>query len=320
MNENNLETNKKQEGNKKNKNIVTIILFSIVGLLMITSLTLSVSKMVESLTDGIREAKDRGVFDWSEIQDALAYGDEIVEDTELPSGDAIDEITPDTEGKSYVPSPDDEYYVEFADALDDSLSYSIEMKDYSYISEEQQVRIIINYPQITGGVVRNEEILNREIEENALFYMKNYASKPERGKVNNCFIRIDSYITYMDEGILSIIMDETCYMSDAVNYADVFSININIETGQIMDNASMIHYSKELAKDFRKQSDYQNGHLDVLDRLSDEEIADYLQDEDSGIIFYTPVGLEIGINYVFDNQPGWVTATIKNYEKYVNRL
>ena len=39
------------------------------------------------------------------------------------------------------------------------------------------------------------------------------------------------------------------------------------------------------------------------------------------MFFYTPVGLEIGFNYNgVNNQFGWMTATIKDYEEYLKKM
>ena len=46
-----------------------------------------------------------------------------------------------------------------------------------------------------------------------------------------------------------------------------------------------------------------------------------LLSSDGGIFFYTPVGLEIGFNYNgVNNQFGWMTATIKDYEEYLKKM
>ena len=46
-----------------------------------------------------------------------------------------------------------------------------------------------------------------------------------------------------------------------------------------------------------------------------------LLSSDGGIFFYTPVGLEIGFNYNgVNNQFGWMTATIKDYEDYLKKM
>ena len=50
--------------------------------------------------------------------------------------------------------------------------------------------------------------------------------------------------------------------------------------------------------------------------MSDQEITYYLTDSDYLIIFYTPLGMEVGFNY-YD---GWVTVTYRDYEKYQKKF
>ena len=52
-----------------------------------------------------------------------------------------------------------------------------------------------------------------------------------------------------------------------------------------------------------------------------QEMRRKLLASDGGIFFYTPVGLEIGFNYNgVNNQFGWMTATIKDYEEYLKKM
>lgn len=53
--------------------------------------------------------------------------------------------------------------------------------------------------------------------------------------------------------------------------------------------------------------------------MTDEQLQDFLSDSDTNIIFYTPVGLEIGFNYTTSSSSGWVTVTIKDYERYMKK-
>ena len=38
--------------------------------------------------------------------------------------------------------------------------------------------------------------------------------------------------------------------------------------------------------------------------------------DESLILFYTPLGLEVGYNYETDSSQGWVTVTFTDYEKF----
>ncbi len=57
-----------------------------------------------------------------------------------------------------------------------------------------------------------------------------------------------------------------------------------------------------------------------MDSLSDEELAEVLRDKDSVIAYYTPLGMEVGLNYSGGGASGWVTVTYKDYEKYLMKF
>ena len=82
-----------------------------------------------------------------------------------------------------------------------------------------------------------------------------------------------------------------------------------------MDNTGIIDVDDDFSIDFRKRSDTQNGTIDDLTMMTDQEITRYLSSKDSLIIFYTPQGMEIGFNY--GNGDGWVTVTYKDYEEFL---
>ena len=64
---------------------------------------------------------------------------------------------------------------------------------------------------------------------------------------------------------------------------------------------------EELVWQFRSRNTYQNGKVEFVDGLSDEELMEYLKSGEDSVMFYTPVGLEIGFNY----DGGGVTVTLK---------
>ena len=114
---------------------------------------------------------------------------------------------------------------------------------------------------------------------------------------------------------MSVVVDER-YVWGNESHADLYCMNFDLKTGSLLYNTDIIEPTEELAEAFRDMSDYQNGYIEHVDEITDNEIADYFSDEDSLILFYTPVGLEIGFNY----EGGWVTTTLKDYEEYLNRL
>ena len=44
-----------------------------------------------------------------------------------------------------------------------------------------------------------------------------------------------------------------------------------------------------------------------MQNLTGEELLEILKDPKQAVFFYTPVGLEVGLNY----ESGWVTVTLK---------
>ena len=127
------------------------------------------------------------------------------------------------------------------------------------------------------------------------------------------------YVTYMDEEKISIVLEES-YVMDGQSSISLYSINIDLISGEVLNNGSLIKYNQQLADEFRSQNDYQNGTVPVVDSMDDEQLLDFLSDENTNIVFYTPVGLEIGFNYTTSDSTGWVTATIRDYELYVTKF
>ena len=113
--------------------------------------------------------------------------------------------------------------------------------------------------------------------------------------------------TYNDEDIVSIVMDEYV-MADDEYHVDLYAINIDLKNGVILDNNSLLKIDESFAEDFCRRSDEQNGET-FVDSLSTEQVMQALQNKQSAIAYYTPLGMEIGLNYVNGGTSGWVTAT-----------
>lgn len=210
----------------------------------------------------------------------------------------------------YEPSPDDDYYVELADYLRDDLSYSVEFEEYTHSDFENSVYISVWYAQVSDDV-KNSETINEYLMDGALYY----ASMFEEDYTEDLSLEIESFVTYMDEETLSVVVYEYVYLEGDVLY-DLYCMNFDLKTGTLLDNTSIIEVSDELVDAFVDQSIYQNGYTSSVSDYTSEEIADFMRDEDSLILFYTPVGLEIGYNH----PNGWVTATLKDYQRFLKKL
>lgn len=210
----------------------------------------------------------------------------------------------------YEPSPDDDYYVELADALRDDLSYSVDFEEYNYFDDDDYVYISVWYATVSDDLPFAEKI-NEYLEEGAMYYAWAY----ESDDTSNFTLNVESFVTYMDEETLSVVVDERIYLGSEVDY-NLYCMNFDLKTGTLLYNTDMIEVSDELVQDFREQSEYQNGYTVSVEDYSDEEIGNFMSDEESLILYYTPVGLEIGYNH----PDGWVTATFKSYQKYLKKL
>ena len=80
-----------------------------------------------------------------------------------------------------------------------------------------------------------------------------------------------------------------------------------------LDNAAILDMDDEFAVDFRMRSKVQNGEVSALEYLTDQEVAYYLTHGSTGIIFFTPLGMEIGLNY----GENYVTVTYKDYKEFL---
>lgn len=209
---------------------------------------------------------------------------------------------------------DNDQYYTLHDDIKTGLSYSVDFDDYEYEPENENVEIVVSYPVIKGDKVPNLAHLNDVIAEEAdlfkEYYEEEYAEIMDHE--NGYFSALSSgYVTYMDEEKLSIVFAEYLY-TDYYNEAFLYSINIDMENGVILDNENMLSLDDDFSVEFRKKSDVQNGEIAYLTGMTDQEITGYFNSSNV-IVFYTPLGMEIGFNY----DAGWVTVTYGEYEKYL---
>ena len=205
----------------------------------------------------------------------------------------------------------DQYYT-LHDDIKYDLSYSVDFDEHEYTDDEKVV-IRVSYPVIKGKDVPNLEHLNDVIQEEiALFedYLEEYEGYLDNE--DSYFSAVSmGYVTYMDEEKLSIVFSENIY-TDLYSDAYLYSINIDMENGVILENENMLSIDDNFSVEFRTKSDIQNGEIAYLTGMTDQEITSYFNSSNV-IVFYTPKGMEIGFNY----EEGWVTVTYEEYEEYL---
>lgn len=213
---------------------------------------------------------------------------------------------------------DQEYYEGLKDAVRYDLDYSVSWQSYEYDTDYEYVDIYAVYPQLTGEGIPNLEYINDYIFQEIQFWVESFEEYEEEGYFyeDDAFtLDANAYVTYMDEEKISIVYSERG-TANGSRVAYLYSINVDVQNGVILSNSSIINMDDEFAVEFRRRNQEQNDAEGYVDILSDQEIVEYLNSETMGIVFYTPLGLEVGINV----DGGWYTVTYKDYEKYLKKL
>ena len=216
---------------------------------------------------------------------------------------------------------DAEYY-ELHHAIRDDLSYQVELEKVQLNGENDQEE---NLYVITGEkpVIQGENNENLDVLNDALTaeyqdlqeYMEMITGDLGIDGAEPVQVSVDCYVTYMDEEFLSVVYNVRISME---YYGQVYlsCVNINMESGVVMHNLmDLIHVDDAFAIEFRERNARQN-QTDSIDYMSDQEVAAYLCGENTGIAYFTPLGMEIGFNY----ELGWITVTYQDYRDYLRSL
>lgn len=215
-----------------------------------------------------------------------------------------------------VPEPglsEGEYYGELYSAMRDDLQYRINMETgYFAPREYENVEVSIDYPQIAGDV-DNLEYLNEILEYEYQYYLDYFADEyePDMDPDSYYICRAECYITYMDEDVMSVVFREELALDwfSAINF---YCLNFNMKDGVLMNNTEMLNMDQSFAIDFRNREVMENGDNWLTD-YSDQEILQMLRDPDYLVIFYTPMGMVVGLNM----QEVVIYVTYSDYEKYL---
>ena len=303
---------------KKNKNGLVIgIVITVIVLFLIAASALTYRLVRMIMQDGGRKYDDREEYNFDEDDGWGIHHDDSRGDTPDYDEDGDDGYGDDGSREESGASDEGGYY-ELHDELRWDLSYVVDFEEYyegddGEDSPDSGRDIYITYPVIAGDDVPNLDSLNRTIMDEVDF-LKDVADDAEEGV--DVHLSGEAYVTYMDEERLSIVFEENLYLdyggSEQVVDYYLYSLNIDMENGVVLDNGSMVNTDDDFSVDFRRRSDEQNGEISYLTALSDQEITEYFKSDDI-IVFYTPLGMEIGFNYEY----GWVTVTYRDYEQYL---
>ena len=300
---------------KKNKNGLIIgIVVAVVILFLIAVFALAYKAVTLLNQDDDRARNDREEYrfdddddDWG-VERKKKNPDPDYDDRD--DHDDYDDWYDDYYDDDWYDDYDDYYYDdEYYDLHDDirwDLSYTVDFESYEI--DDGDMSVLISYPVIDGDDVPNLRKLNEAILDEVDF-LKDLASDAEEG--DEFTLIALAYVTYMDEEKMSIVFRESIYTEYEVDYY-LYSLNIDTENGVVLDNQSIVNANDDFSIEFRERSDIQNGESSSLDRMTDQEITKHFNSSDI-IVFYTPMGMEIGFNH----DEGWITVTYQDYEKYL---
>jgi len=212
----------------------------------------------------------------------------------------------------------DEEYYDFRNDIKSDLSYQIEVKEFARYAETSYNSMMTgNYPEVSCEDKEKADRINASLKKELDVVMDHVNLIGENLGADNIFVfDMESYVTYMEEDILSVIYVEYAYLDDQIYESYVVSVNIDMDSGMEMTNSQILEIDDEFSIDFRKRSEKQNGQSETMDYYTDQEITSMMNDDSTLIIFYTPLGMEVGFNYYY----GWVTVTYPDYAKYQNPL
>lgn len=284
-------------------------------------------RIVNKAAEEIKTAADNGPsgdgddFDF-DFNYNYQYAQKETESEEEDDDDLYGDYFEDYDYDSYDADPyedtDKEYYEGLRDAIRYDLDYSVEWESYTYDTDYQYVNIAAVYPKISGENIPNLDYINDYIFREVETWIESFEEYEQEGyfyEYDSFSLDATAYITYMDEEKISVVYSEHG-RTDTESVSYLYTINVDVKNGVILDNSSIINMDDEFAIEFRQRNKEQNDAEGYVDVLSDQEIVEYLNSETLGIVFYTPLGLEVGINV----DGGWYTVTYKDYEKYLKKL
>lgn len=334
---------------KNNTTLIVIIVLLVVLLMTVVAVFVGVRSILNDSNDrNVEEVIDR--MDEEESVEESTVAETDTEDTSdatevSPTEDPpVDEGTPavdeedDTEAlvgycyeKSMVTAEnwDEEgqddslpYYSGPYNALETGLSYEVAFIEEAFYAGEEadfaNVYLSVEYPQISGGTPY-EEFINDALYAGYEYYYMLFTEefKPlMQTEEDTYYCTVDSYVTYMDEKILSVVFKEEIYLSlenEPFSMLDFYCVNIDLESGIIMENTEILQMDEAFAADFREREVAENG-VSALAYYTDQEVLELLKDPAYLVAFYTPYGMEIGLN--LDDRIIYVMY--EDYETFIN--
>ena len=161
----------------------------------------------------------------------------------------------------------------------------------------------------------NEALRNQAISE-----LYEYISKKSAGNSSsetfNYTLYTDAVITFNNDEIISVGYSTTSYENNNIENFYIHGVNVYVKNGKVIDNKAVLNLNDDFSEFFVKRSNIQNSYVDAINNSPFSDTTKVFNDDDALILLFTPLGVEVGINYRYQYSYGWVTITINDYDKY----
>ena len=210
------------------------------------------------------------------------------------------------------------YYEYLIDSYIENENYDVERRLIRY--EGTQNGIFVNaycaYYTLSSDTVDYTDA-NEALRNQALSMLYNFLSKNVNSSESfNYTLYTDAVITFNNDEILSVGYSSTSYLDNNLNDFSIHGVNIDVKKGKAMDNTAILNFDDDFSEFFVKRSNIQNSFVDSINNSNASDITKLFKDDDSLILLFTPLGIEVGINYRYQYSFGWVTVTINDYDTY----
>lgn len=263
-------------------------------------------------------------YDWEEEE---PYDDdpESYDYTEFTDDIQWDDKTWKEEPRNYpeyaVWDSDHKYYEDLKNCINENVPYTLSFETEEQLDKDLDVCMRVTYYQLEGDIP-NLDSINQQLKETALEDVTFYQDEKEMFEQDfenygeGYVVDAKTYVTYNDEFIISLVTYST-YESATVAGTYLNCMTIDLATGMVLDNTEILDVDDDFIKDVIKSSDRQNGSIDYVDNADIDDLKEAFGESDSLIVFYTPCGLEVGLNYVDAASYGWFTTSLTEYEEYL---
>ncbi len=264
-------------------------------------------------------------YDYDDMLNYLAQANEWNDIVSTPEEDYFyGDYYVMSSGKEHVQMTADDfdkpYFNDLADMYDDSYDYDV---------ERRFVRVEGNYDglycNLYGAyyVIKSDtedfSEVNKESEKRV--YQNLYAmisDIPDNLTSNSYSVYADSYILYNNDEILSVVYDCYSYLGSEVYNCYFSSINVDMKNACIFDNNELLDSDDEFVEYFVERSNVQNSFVYAINNCSTQKVREVFEDPSGIILFFTPVGMEAGVNYRYGYNSGYVTVTISDFGDYIS--